>query len=614
MPFTRKWVYLGAFQMVLSGCQAKLTPGQPKGPLPWGDINILHTSDTHGWLLGHTKNQWPEPNYSATLGDFISFVGHMKKLAEASVSSCVSHYRAHLVDFQEKNVDLLLVDSGDLHDGSGLTDGYPLGGINGEEAIKSFLKVPYDVMAIGNHELYVGNVTRDIYKNFAPKLDGRYLSSNSYLLAKHENGTEFEDLIGSRYRRFKTLRGRQVTSLGVIFDFKEHDKSTTIHSPRRMVKEAWFKELLLQPTDFFVLAGHMSVARGEWDVVTHAIREHHPNTPIAILGGHTHTRYCRQFDSNTMALESGRFMETIGWMSISLNRSSPASPASFERRYLDTNNVTYMYHSNTTERNFHSAAGKEVDRFNQELRTEWNLGKVHGCSSQNYFVERFEWPHPQNIYAFYIFQVLPEVLVKSSGRENNFYVTIINNGMLRFDIYRGTFTWNDQLTVLPFKDPYMYIEVPWSIAGSTKKKLDEYPKDHINAARFLTEKFGSSAYMNAPDRSSQAPFSVSSDLSIGYVTRDECGGNGDDTEHTPIPIVSNSDYMSNDPLYPISPDTLVDLVVPLFLKPRVLKAINDLGFNATDDKMHQYGNVTSKEMFARYFEHFPAANNECPDD
>jgi hypothetical protein len=38
---------------------------------------------------------------------------------------------------QEKDVDLLVVDSGDLHDGSGLTDGYPLPGINGHEVASS---------------------------------------------------------------------------------------------------------------------------------------------------------------------------------------------------------------------------------------------------------------------------------------------------------------------------------------------------------------------------------------------------------------------------------------------------------------------------------------------
>lgn len=35
----------------------------PTRPLQWGDINILHTTDTHGWLLGHQKKSFPEPNY-----------------------------------------------------------------------------------------------------------------------------------------------------------------------------------------------------------------------------------------------------------------------------------------------------------------------------------------------------------------------------------------------------------------------------------------------------------------------------------------------------------------------------------------------------------------------
>lgn len=34
---------------------------------------------------------------------------------------------------EERGVDLLLVDSGDLHDGDGLSDGFPAGGIDGQE-------------------------------------------------------------------------------------------------------------------------------------------------------------------------------------------------------------------------------------------------------------------------------------------------------------------------------------------------------------------------------------------------------------------------------------------------------------------------------------------------
>lgn len=41
--------------------QVSLTP--PYRPLVWGDFNVIHTTDTHGWLLGHQKSDWPEPNY-----------------------------------------------------------------------------------------------------------------------------------------------------------------------------------------------------------------------------------------------------------------------------------------------------------------------------------------------------------------------------------------------------------------------------------------------------------------------------------------------------------------------------------------------------------------------
>ncbi len=84
------------------------------------------------------------------MGDFASFVTHMKQIAE------------------EKGVDLLLVDSGDVHDGTGLSDGFLPGGLDAH-AVRSmlffarvysyslipaqsnqFIKLlPYDLLTIG---------------------------------------------------------------------------------------------------------------------------------------------------------------------------------------------------------------------------------------------------------------------------------------------------------------------------------------------------------------------------------------------------------------------------------------------------------------------------------
>jgi len=196
-----------------------LTP--PTRPLEWGDINIIHTTDSHGWLLGHQKPSFPEPNYSGDLGDFASFVTHMKEIALA------------------KDVDLLLVDSGDLHDGTGISDGFPPGGVDAHEANKFVAKLPYDIMAIGNHELYIYNNTLDMYKNFAPQLNGRYLSSNVNITVTDEHGKVTDTPVGSRFAKFKTRKGRKVTALGVLYNFTGNDKNTTVQAVADMVKEAW---------------------------------------------------------------------------------------------------------------------------------------------------------------------------------------------------------------------------------------------------------------------------------------------------------------------------------------------------------------------------------------
>lgn len=44
-------------------------------PLQWGDVQIIHTTDIHGWYMGAINfSSQPEPNYSGDWGDFASFV------------------------------------------------------------------------------------------------------------------------------------------------------------------------------------------------------------------------------------------------------------------------------------------------------------------------------------------------------------------------------------------------------------------------------------------------------------------------------------------------------------------------------------------------------------
>lgn len=104
--------------------------------LTWGQLAVLSVTDVHGWYMGHQKSSYPEPNYSGDWGDFASFVTHMRKLAK------------------ERGTDLLLVDSGDLHDGAGLSDGFPAGQVDGQTSDQFHAKVDFDLLTVGNHELY----------------------------------------------------------------------------------------------------------------------------------------------------------------------------------------------------------------------------------------------------------------------------------------------------------------------------------------------------------------------------------------------------------------------------------------------------------------------------
>ncbi len=125
-----------------------------------GDLNILHTTDIHGWFQGHRKLSPPEPSYSGDWGDWASFASKTRTKARS------------------EGRDLLLIDTGDLHDGNGIADGFPPynkdepGGkeaVDGHVSNQVFSMVDYDLLTIGNHELYSYNVARDVYQNFVPQ-------------------------------------------------------------------------------------------------------------------------------------------------------------------------------------------------------------------------------------------------------------------------------------------------------------------------------------------------------------------------------------------------------------------------------------------------------------
>ncbi|KAJ3737648.1 Metallo-dependent phosphatase-like protein [Lentinula guzmanii] len=581
--------------------QAQLT--KPTRPLEWGDLNIIHTTDTHGWLLGHQHLSYPEPNYSGDLGDFASFVEHMKQIAV------------------EKDVDLLLIDSGDLHDGTGLSDGFPAGGIDAHDTNQFLKQLPYDIMAIGNHELYDYINTWDMYTNFAPALNGSYLSSNANITIFDENNNTVSVPVGNRYRKFTTRKGRRITSLGVLFDFTGNDVNTTVQPVADMVKEQWFAEAIAEEPDVFVLVGHMPVSYDNWPTVFNAVRAVHAETPIIILGGHTHIRDCNQPDGRSMALESGRYMETIGWLSAKLGDSSDSQKnITFSRRYLDQNRVTYEYHTQQRNNSFDTAEGQNITQGLQELSDKYELSTLFGYAPQDYTISRNPYPSNGSSLSLFINEAAPYALTFNNTRKNISNLMITNSGSQRFDIYAGTFDKNDQIAASPFLDAFVYIKnVPLGVAQQVLPALnaagaDERRKRDLGSVLQQREDelwkrgYVDRRYMDWLEdmdrRHDGAVKRASQNLTLGYVTSDSCPGVGDDTLHAPLASYDIPDFIGS--VAPsASNDTLIDFVFVDFIQEQLLEILNEVQNTTTytDSDVESYTDVLSNQLLGLYAQH-----------
>ncbi|KAJ3865100.1 Metallo-dependent phosphatase-like protein [Lentinula novae-zelandiae] len=583
--------------------QTQLT--KPTRPLEWGDLNIIHTTDTHGWLLGHQHTSFPEPNYSGDLGDFASFVQHMKQLA------------------LEKDVDLLLVDSGDLHDGTGLSDGFPAGGIDAHDANQFIKQLPYDIMAIGNHELYDYINTWDMYTNFVPALDGKYLSSNVNITVFDANNNTIDVPVGNRFRKFTTRKGRKITSLGVLYDFTGNDVNTTVQSVADMVKEQWFAEAIAEEPDVFLLVGHMPVSRDNWPTVFNAVRAVHAETPIIILGGHSHIRDCNQPDGRSMALESGRYMETIGWLSANLGSSSDVNTKnniSFSRRYLDQNRVTYEYHSQQSNNSFDTKEGQNITQGLLDLGVKYDLSMLFGIAPQDFTISRDPYPSNGSSLTLFINEAAPYSLTLNNTRANISNIMITNSGSQRFDIYSGTFDKNDQISASPFTDAFMFIkDLPLGVAQEVLPALnaagaDERRKRDLGSVLQERESemwkrgYVNMRYMEWLDemdrRHDGAVKRASQNLTLGYVTSDSCPGVGDDTVHAPLASFDIPDFIGSD-TPSLSNDSLVDLVFVDFIQEQLLEILNEVqnATTYTDSDVASYTDVLSNVVLGLYAQH-----------
>lgn len=541
---------------------------------------------------------------------------------------------------------MLLIDTGDRIEGNAIYDSStPRGKFTYEIAKEQNI----DLICSGNHELYKKSSSDGEFYHTVPDFRGNYLASNLDIY-NPETGTL--QPLAPRFKKFKTKnQGIRILAFGFLFDFAGNANNTVIHKVADTVKEDWFTEAI-QDTDIdlIIVFGHVDIRSDEYTTLFSTIRKVQWDTPIQFFGGHSHIRDYKIFDDKSVALESGRYMETLGFMSINGLRTggtqkhaalAQKSKLKFSRLYLDNNLYSLHRHSDKDQQTFPTIHGLNVSSQINDARHYLGLSHLYGCAPRDLWVNRRPYPHEESIFSWLEEKVLPDSVSQAERyKDGKKALVITNTGSIRFDIFKGAYTKDTTFLVSPFTSGLRYIkDVPYKAAVRVLKLLNSpgpivdamrngniyMGPPEMTAASYRPTMFSSlhDQYFSTPKQGAQASISRAEkdhSLTPGYTTHDDAGSDGDDTIHSPIqfyevpnciqaPVGFDPSSTSGDD----KPDT-VDLIYNEFIQKYIIMALEYLGEKHEEGDTDNYfpGKGFTQIMTEWVKEHWGVDGKKCP--
>lgn len=455
-------------------------------------------------------------------------------------------------------------------------------------------------------------------------------------------------------------------SFGVLYDFTGNSNVSRVTKAAALVKQQWFIDAVNfdQPIDLFVILGHNpprpTSSSSTFGTIYNAVRSMRPDIPIQIFGGHTHVRdFVVYNDGKGSGLESGRYCETLGWLSMagieSTNYKGKQLPANLphptrklmasgnstsgsnttsnllvSRRYLDWNRLTFEYHVNETASKipFDLPKGKQVTSDITSDRTQLDLEKLYGCAPQTWCLSCAPFGTPTNIFS--LLETALSTVVVNKTRATTPRLIIINTGSARFDLPEGPFTYDDSFIVSPFTDAFEYLQnVPYSQAKQVLGILNAgaYQKRDLSVNDFgfspLTDLSGDSC-VDPPvthDHVQKRAYVGGkvirqTEITPGYTTTDDFGTDGDDTIHSKIPYYNQPNDLQANGSFPTdgSMPATVDLIFLDFITPNVLAALSSIGSSYTTNDVTYYlpMNFTTNSYLPAYAQVAPDWQKNVP--
>lgn len=402
----------------------------------FNDVNIFYVTDTHSWMNSH-EHPDNKPLLDATYGNVTNFILNIKDL------------------IKKDKKDIFFFDNGDVVDGTGLSNASP---IDGEYLFPLLMNVPFDAMAIGNHECYNGDVINEmISSNYIKSRNGTYLTSNVLYTTTMEP-------LGDRYTVLKgSNSGIRLLVFGMLYNMNDNTDVVTIVTVEDTLKSDWFKDALLNENyDAIVVLFHIDFEDPLINTFLQGIRSiKGDKIPVQFLTGHSHLQGYNEPDAYSSTLEAGYYFNTLGYASFNISSSMDKDndKMDFYHEYIDINiqemvDIYTDMGGNATDGGMLTVTGLQLDRDVQAVRDSMDLSLVIGCSPQHYSLD-FGLDMEHSLYGLFMHEVIPSQLFTPAFNETQIHIQ--GTGLLRYDLYKKDVTVDDIWTLSPFNDGFKSI-------------------------------------------------------------------------------------------------------------------------------------------------------------